>query len=43
MTPTNTNLAKFYKLDRRTIATHKKERVNLYNAMLAYFIEVHKE
>lgn len=35
--PTNTNLGKFYNLDRRTIASYKKNNKNLYLAMFNYF------
>lgn len=39
MKPTNINLASFYGLTRQTIATYKKSKVNLYNAMREYFIK----
>jgi len=43
MKPNNTNLASFYNLTRQTIATHKKKNINLYNAMLEYFIKINKD
>ena len=43
MKPTNTNLAEFYGLTRQTIATYKKTKINLYNAMKEYFIKEHRD
>ena len=38
--PTDTNLGEFYGLNRNTIATYRKEKKNLYTAMLEYFIKI---
>ena len=40
--PTNINLANYYGLTRQTIATYKKSKQHLYNAMLEYFIKQHE-
>jgi len=43
MKANNTSLAKFYGLTRQTIATYKKKNINLYNAMLEYFIKINSD
>ena len=42
MKPTDTNLAKFYELTRQTIASYRVKKINLYKAMVKYFIEENK-
>lgn len=39
MKPTDTNIAKYYDLTRQTIASYRAKKVNLYNAMVKYFID----
>ena len=39
MKPNNTNIAKFYNLDRRTIGTYKKEKKKIYEALKTYFMK----
>ena len=43
MKPTNKNIAKFFGVSERTIATYKKERVHLYNALREYFLKMKKD